>query len=525
MQRNIDPAPRPPRRSVIGSRIRDRRRSLRMTQAALASRVGISASYLNLIEANKRSIGGALLKRIGDALEMPLESLDGAVERRLLDELDEIAGAPMLASLALAGSASDLAARHGAWAHALVFLHRAWRDRDQAVNALSNRLSQDPFLGDAVHRMLTRVASIRSAAEILGATDDLRPDEKRRFAQIASDESERLSDVAHALAAFFDKDVSDAHPRTPIEEVDDFLLDRGNHFPELESVADGLRAACGDASERALADYLRRQQSVSIGYRRVPATTFATYDAQARAFVVDETLPAPTRRFELARLAADLFHRGVPVNAEIDASPLLRSAAARRRARRVLSSYVAGAVLFPYAEFREAAVDARYDIERLGRRFDASFEQVCHRVTTLQRPGAEGIPFGLMRVDAAGYVTKRLPLPRLLLPRYGNACPIWALYAAFQTPGEIVRQIAEFPTGGRFLFVACAVDKVRPAYAMPRRLMSVMLACDVLHADRTIYGEGLHLSSAAPAVPVGSNCRLCVRGECAYREEDPIVGA
>ena len=474
-----------------------------MTQAALATRVGVSPSYLNLIEANKRSIGGALLKRIGDALEMPLETLDGAAERRLLDELDEIVGTPLLASLSLAGSASDLAARHGAWAHALVFLHRAWRDRDRAVNALSNRLSQDPFLGDAVHRMLTRVAAIRSAAEILGATDDLAPDEQRRFAQIASVESERLSEVAHALAAFFDKDVGDALPRTPIEEVDDFLLDRGNYFAELESVADDLRAVCGDASERSLTDYVQRVQNGSI----------------------DENLPASTRRFELARLAADLFHQGAPLNAQIDASPQLRSAAARRRARRVLSSYVAGAVLFPYADFLGAAIDARYDIEHLGRRFDASFEQVCHRLTTLQRPGAEGIPFGLMRVDAAGYVTKRLPLPRLLLPRYGNACPIWALYAAFQTPGEIVRQIAEFPTGDRFLFVACAIDKVRPAYAMPRRVMSVMLACDVLHADRTIYGEGLRLSSAAKAVPVGSNCRLCVRGDCAYREEDPIVGA
>jgi predicted transcriptional regulator/transcriptional regulator with XRE-family HTH domain len=530
LQRNMNTSLRPPRRSVLGSRIRDRRRSLRMTQAALAARVGISASYLNLIEANKRSIGGALLKRIGDALEMPLESLDGAAERRLLDELDEIAGAPMLSALALTGSTSDLAGRHGAWAHALVVLHRAWRDRDDAVHALSNRLSQDPFLGDAVHRMLTRVAAIRSAAEILGTNDDLAPDEQRRFAQIASVESERLSDVAQALATFFDKDVSDARPRTPIEEVDDFLLDRGNHFAELESVADSLRAACGDVSERSLADYLTRVQDVSTGYRHVataphPVRTMAEYDAQARTLVLDETLPAPTRRFELARLAADLFHQGAPLNAAIDASPQLRSAAARRRARRVLSSYVAGAVLLPYVDFQQAAVSARYDIEHLGRRFDASFEQVCHRLTTLQRPGAEGIPFGLMRVDAAGYVTKRLPLPRLLLPRYGNACPIWALYAAFQTPGEIVRQIAEFPTGDRFLFVACAIDKVRPAYAMPRRLMSVMLACDVLHADRTIYGEGLRLSSAAKAVPVGSNCRLCVRSDCAYREEDPIVGA
>src|SRR5581483_961384 len=183
------------------------------------------------------------------------------------------------------------------------------------------------------------------------------------------------------------------------------------------------------------------------------------------------------------------------------------------------------AILMPYAAFRAAALERRYDVEALARRFGASFEQACHRLVTLRRPGAEGIPFGLMRVDAAGYVSKRFPLPDLLLPRYGNACPLWALYAAFQTPGTVVRQLAEFPTGDRFLFVALAVEKPRPAFALPRRLMSVMLACNALHADRTVYADGLDLASSARATPVGANCRLCVRRECSYREEDPIIDA
>jgi predicted transcriptional regulator len=204
---------------------------------------------------------------------------------------------------------------------------------------------------------------------------------------------------------------------------------------------------------------------------------------------------------------------------------LLTTPAARRRAHRVLSSYVAGAVLLPYDRFRDAAIDSRYDIDYLSQRFGASFEQVCHRLVTLRRTGAEGIPFGLMRVDAAGFVTKRFPLPDLLLPRHGNACPVWALHAAFQTPGAIVRQLAEFPTGDRFLFLARTVEKSRPAFAMPRRFMSVMLACNALHADRTIYADGLDVASSAPATPVGSNCRLCTRRECAYREEDPIINA
>ena len=230
-------------------------------------------------------------------------------------------------------------------------------------------------------------------------------------------------------------------------------------------------------------------------------------------------------RFELARLAADLSHPGGLLEREILASPLLTSAAARARARRVASSYMAAAVLLPYADFHAATQRARYDVEVLAAQFGASVEQVCHRLVTLRRPGAEGIPFGMMRIDAAGFATKRFPLPRLPLPRHGNACPLWAVYQALQTPGAIVRQLAQFPGGERFLFVARAVEKRGPVFPMPRRLMSIMLACDALYADQTVYGDGLDLSSLAPAVPVGANCRVCVRRDCAYREEDPIIGA
>ena len=521
-------------RAVIGPRIRERRHALGITQAGLAARVGISASYLNLIESNKRSIAGALLKRIGDALALPLEELDGAAERRLIGDVGEIAGEPLLASLQLDGaSAGELASRHGGWARALVMLHRAWRDRAEVVAALSDRLSHDPFLGDAVHGLLTRVAAIRSASEIMATIDDLEPDEQRRFASIVGAESDRLSDVAHALAAFFDKGASDARPLMLVEEVDDFLLDHGNHFPALEDAAGALRSALGagqeTVDERTLIDYLRDKHAVAVTERRTrlsdEAPPLASFDRDARMLQLADAAPAATRRFELARLAAELAGGDAAVDAEIDASPLLTSQAARRRARRVLSSYAAAALLFPYDAFRNAASEARYDVDYLRERFGASFEQVCHRLVTLRRPGAEGVPFGLMRVDAAGFVTKRFPLPHLSFPRHGNACPVWAAYLAFQTPGAIVRQLASFPSGDRFLFVARTVEKPRPAYALPRRLMSVMLACDALHADRVVYGDGLDLSSSAPATPVGSNCRLCVRRECVYREEDPIIDA
>ena len=520
-------------RPLIGPKIRDRRHALGITQAGLAARVGISPSYLNLIEANKRSIAGVLLKRIGAELELPIEDLDGAAEQRLQNDLGEIATEPLLAPFRLEPrAAGELASRHGDWARAIVSLHRAWRDRDQAVHALSDRLSQDPFLGDAVHGLLTRVAAIRSSAEILATIDDLDADAQRRFAAIVGDESGRLADVAQALAAFFDKGSNAARPVTPVEEVDDFLLERSNHFPALEAAAGAFLHAPqidGACDERTLVDYLQRMHGVDVRERAAEPGTGTllrtSYDDASRTLYVAPTSPASTRRFELARLAAELHDAGSAVSREIERSPILTTPAAQRRARRVLTSYVAGAALLPYDAFQKAAAAARYDLDHLGLRFGVSFEQVCHRLVTLRRPGAEGVPFGLMRVDAAGYVTKRFPLPHLLLPRHGNACPMWALYVALQTPGAIVRQLAEFPGGDRFLFVARTVEKARPAFPLPRRFMSIMLACDALHADRTIYGDGLTLSSVAPATPVGSNCRLCVRRECAYREEDPIIDA
>lgn len=522
-------------RPMIGPKIRDRRASLGITQSSLATRLGISASYLNLIESNKRNIAGGLLKRVADELGLAIEYLDGAPERRLLGDLGELVGEPMFAELGLdATSAVDLASRHGQWARALIRLHRSWRDRDQAVTALSDRLSQDPFLGDAVHSMLTRVAAIRSSAEILETVQDLEPEQHRRFVSIIGDQSRRLADVAQALAAFFDKANTDPRPIMPVEEVDDFLVNCDNHFPALERVAEDFRAAAGIEGEchaSALVAYLQRAHGVRA-VERSPAHSvvahmapYAHYDPEARTVIVDESTPPATRRFELARIAVELYSEGAPVAAAIDASALLTTDAARRRARRVLTSYLAGATTLPYGAFHRAALDSRYDIDYLGQRFGASFEQVCHRLVTLRRPGAEGLPFGLVRVDAAGYVTKRVPLPRLPLPRHGNACPLWALYAAFQTPGAVVRQLAEFPTGARFLFVARTVEKPRPSFSMPRRMMSIMLACDALHADRTVYGSGLDLSSSAPAIPVGSNCRLCARRECRYREEDPIIDA
>lgn len=520
-------------RTVIGFKLRQQRRQAGVTQADLAARVGISASYLNLIENNKRNIGGSLLRRLADALQLPIDHLDGAADRRLVHELVDLSGEALLQDLALTPeSAADLAGQYPQWAHALVQLHRSYHDRDQAVAALSDRLNQDPFLGESIHGVLTHVAAIRSASEILDAIDELEPIDRARFLGIVDAESARLAEVSQALAGFFDRERSATRSITPADEVDDFLQEHDNHFPRLEQAAATLRQEAGLAAgstESRLVSYLKQQHGVrtslvsALDEQATDPRARSSYDEEQRRMLLLGTAALATRRFELGRLAAHL-RCGTEIAAEVQGSPLLRSPAARRRAERALQAYVAGAALLPYDGFIEAAQAARYDIDHLSQSFGVSFEQVCHRLLTLKRPGREGVRFGFMRSDPAGYVSKRLPLPTMPLPRYANACPLWAVYRAFQTPGGIVRDLAEFPDGRRYFFVARTLDKQLPSFAATRQSISLMLVCEALHADQLVYAQGLDLSAAAPATPVGLTCRLCTRRNCASRQENPIIG-
>lgn len=518
-------------RAPIGFKIRTRRKELGFTQASLAKRAGISASYLNLIEADKRSVGGALLQRIAALLDVEADTLTGRAERRIIDGLREVAAEPMLQHLQLhSESVADLVGRYPHWGRALLAIHRAYRDGAQSVAALSDRLNRDPFLGETVHKVLTHITAIRSASEILDDESGLAPEQRQRFHGIISGESGKLSETAQALAAYFDQANTETRVLTPADEVDDFLIERGNYFPRLEAAADRLRAALekrGGSSDDACLDYLRSTHGITIRNTAPASADLAQYrnqslyDADSRTLSFLENISASTRRFQLVRLAASLALSDAIANETDDAR--LVSSRAHELARRALGSYCAGAVIFPYDAFLESAMAVRYDTDILRQRYDASFEQVCHRLATLRKPGNEGIPFAFMRADPAGYIAKRFPLPQLALPYHGHACPLWAIYQSFQTPGRMVRQLAAFPDGSRYVMIARSEAKRPAAFHEPPVQRAVMLACDALHADGTVYGDGLDLYSSDLATPVGPACRLCVRTDCQHRSEEAIV--
>lgn len=470
-----------------------------MTQAELARRARVSPSYLNLIEANKRPVAGVLLDRIARGLGIERSLLDGEAERRLAENLAEVAADPVLAgSGRMPQGAEHLVGREPAWAELILDLYRAYQDQSRAVMALADRLNRDPFLGENIHRVLTHVTAIRAAAEILEGEARLGRAERGRFLSIVASDSRRLSESAQALIAYFDNAQMRVRSATPMEHVDALVSDENNHFPELEDAAAGFIAS------------LRGGETPEDGARRVfrdDGKTENAGDPRSHRF----RLIAALGPLVAAREVATILSRHAAFSAD----------ASRALAVPALHSYLAGAILMPYQPFLEAAEACRYDVDVLSVRFGVSYEQAAHRLATLRRPGAEGVHFAFMRSDPSGYVTKRLPLPGLPLPRYGTACPLWPVYGAFQTPGTTLRQFGAVPTGESFLFFARAVDKSPPAVGMPRRLLSIMLACSTAEAQRVCYGDGLERSTAT--VPVGTVCRLCPRPDCAYRQEEPVI--
>ncbi|MEQ9643228.1 MAG: short-chain fatty acyl-CoA regulator family protein [Alphaproteobacteria bacterium] len=463
-----------PLQSILGARIRQRRRELGLSQAELARRVGISASYLNLIEWNKRQIAGTRLRHIAEALDLELGELDGAAERRLLETLTEVGHLPELAALGLEDERiGELIGRFPGWARGLAAVARSQQEATARAQMLSDRLSNDPFLGETVHRMLTRIAAIRSAAEILTEYPDVPADRRERFHLIVHEESRALSDVGEALAAYLDKAEAPTRTLTPVDEVEALFDARGHHFAEIEAAA-----------------------------------------APLTGLLVE---PQPVSRHAKARTLAET-QLGDTIDELIAAQPEIETAAAGARARRALADYAVGAILMPLARFVDLARASRYDLEALAAGFAVDVAAVCRRLTNLPR-APETPRFGYLRANAAGTIIEMLGLEGLAIPRYAAACPLWVLYRAQQSPEAVIRQRALFPSGARFVFVARARNTGPTGFGKPRHYLTDMITMSEADAQRTVYAA----DAAVPVEEVGPSCRLCPRRSCPHRVDDPLT--
>ena len=243
--------------------------------------------------------------------------------------------------------------------------------------------------------------------------------------------------------------------------------------------------------------------------------TLRRFDRHRQTIFLSELLDQPGRSFQLAYQLA--YFEQMPEIENIIRASGLENDNARTVARISLANYFAAAVLMPYGLFLKTAETNQYDITLLGRRFGTSFEQVCHRLTTLQRPNARGIPFFLIRVDNAGNISKRFSAAGFHFARFGGTCPRWHVHDAFRIPGKISTQIVQMEDATRYFSIARTVSRDNSGFGVPDNQFAIGLGCEISHAQRLVYSRGINLDMEAGDTPIGVNCRLCERHDCNQR--------
>lgn len=303
---------------------------------------------------------------------------------------------------------------------------------------------------------------------------------------------------------------------SPWEEVRDFFHYCDNYLDAIDRAAEHFAQGPGSIETRAA----RALEQRGVGLQFSDEPTVRRYDPQRRILTISTKALAPTRRFQILHQIG-LLTQNELFEATLDLARF-QSDEARAIAKLGLANYFAGAALLPYRVFLAAAQETRHDLELLADRFGASIEQVAHRLSTLQRPGAKGVPFFFVRVDQAGTITKRHSATRLQFARYGGACPLWNVHQAFETPGRFLRQLAETPDGVRYFCLARDVSKSGGSFRAPVRRYAIGLGCEIRHAEALTYADDMDMTNPQAFEPIGISCRICARPDCHQRSVPPL---
>jgi XRE family transcriptional regulator, fatty acid utilization regulator len=443
----------------VGPRLRRMRRDLGLTQADMAATLEVSASYIALLERNNRPLTAGLLLKLAQTYDIDMAMLgSGAAEDTA--RLQSVLKDPVFAGI------------------------------DWAAGELTDMATNYPGVTEALLRLYTTYQEGQLAFADRGAA-------------AAGDQAD---DAPNPVG-------------DPVAESRRFLAARRNSFPGLDDAAERLAQQVG--ARENVAAYFQTRHGLRV--RRVPASFMVgstrRLDRHRQEILLDDSLDAASQAFQLA-LQLCYLELGEEIDAVLGAGSFA-SESGERLTRRALASYAAAAVLMPYSAFARAVEARRYDVEALARQFGCSFEQTAHRLTTLQKPGQERVPFFFIRVDPAGNVSKRLDGAGFPFARHGGGCPLWSIHHVFRTPREIVTQWLELPDGQRFFSIARTVTAGGGAYGAPRVERAIALGCAAEHAGKLIYTAG-EAANAEHATPIGVTCRLCQRTECTARSEPPI---
>jgi predicted transcriptional regulator/transcriptional regulator with XRE-family HTH domain len=446
------------RKTLIGPRLRQLRREHKQTQSEMAKALNISAAYVNQLEHNQRSLSVQMLMSLSDTYGIDFRDLIKDESANILADLRNTVRDPIFRV-----SPPDLQELRAAIDHA-------------------------PKL---VTQFLHLYKSHRSTLESmmrLGAPDDL-------------------------LAS------------TPETIVHDFFRNNANHFPELEVSAERLRSSSPCDADDVYANLkmqLRKTYGITVCTAPVEemSSSLRIYDEANAIINLSEALDHQNRVFQLAHVLCLVELPEVLNNLTTDNNITLQTEISRCHVE--LANYFAAAYLMPYEDFLQSAEHNLYDVDRLAASFGVSFEQVCHRLTTLQREGAKGVPFFFLRVDKAGNVTKRFNATSFNIAEYGGACPVWNIHTSFRTPGVIIPQFLELPEGEKYFTISRTSE--RPVFSRDTQDQQVALSlgCELKHAKKLTYTTPFKTDADDLFSPIGINCQLCPRQACSQRAHHPL---
>ena len=454
--------------SNIGTKVRKERRSKGLSQSDLSKNLGISASYLNLIESGRRTITVPLLIKIGNELSLSLKDLTIESNKRLLSDVME------------------------------VLSNELFEDLDITNYDTTEFISNNPNIAKALLALNDTYRSLRDDTQNRLEELDVRSSVKER----------KLS-------------------RLPVEIVSDFLQENKNYFDSLEKKAENIRQKIYFEEGHRTIGHSLIQYLFNAHNTFVKVVTPAEeekyvkkYDKNKNTLFVSEMLNYSSRNFHLAYQIA-FFEGEEDINYIINNNKI-SSPDVINLLKISLLNYLASAILMPYDNFILTAKKFRYDVELLMHHYATSFEQVTHRLTNLQRPGNEGVPFHFLKTDNAGNVSKRFSLSGIHIPRYGGACPRWNVYSAFSSPGKINTQISRMPDGKVYFCIARAFEKGIEKYGAIKSFVSIGLGCDMQYAKELTYSDGMDLQNKKLETPIGISCRICPRTDCEQRAFPPI---
>jgi len=445
-------------KTFAGARLRRLREEHGLTQVALARVLGLSTSYVNQLENDQRPITVSVLLTLTERFDLPTQYFAPDSDARLVSDLREV----LAESNATGAQIEELVARMPDVGQTLVNLHRRLHDATADLEALHSRANLD------------------------------------------------ISEISAV-----------AQQPMPFEEVRDFFYDRKNYIRELDIAAEELfnrnhlRVGGLDGQlAQLLGDKLGVTVVIDDG-QTLNANSKRLFQPDSRTLYLARWLYPGQRAFQIATQIALLTQ--VELIDGIIAGDDQLSDDARGVARIGLANYFAGALLLPYQRFLAAAESVRYDIDQLARRFEVGFETICHRLSTLQRPGARGVPFIFVRTDSAGNISKRQSATAFHFSRVGGNCPLWVVHHAFSRPGQFLTQIAQMPDERTYFWVARTTTTEPSRYLGPDKSFAIGLGCDVDHAEKLIYSVGIDLTDSEATVPIGAGCKICDRRACPQR--------